>query len=244
MNMNLRLTAAILLTCALHVPALQAQPRSCRTSSVAACYLTDVVRSLAVAHAGAVDIDTAQSGRTPITIGQALIYAARRHAASIIDARAIIADWVTQPDSNISLSARLFVAAYDALEEVANQTVTGVRDVLNGDMAEGAGNRADHLAQLQLRRKQASDALLMGSAAASHALVARDSATGRARYLRISAAERRAIVVMIHDRFGASLKPNKDYFTSDYAAAASMLSTFVENPRWQVLPVRRDEQTR
>lgn len=186
-----------------------------------------LIRALGEAHSAALAPLPSYDSRSEVETAAAMIYAATIHKNALRAGMALILPYRENTDSLVRESAAGVYRALKALADDQDTVAAGIRRAVDHADSSSSSARAQSLSDMQVRRRVAVRALLMSTVLATHALVTRDSRDSGQTMLMVPASELAGLRADLRAEFGTKLEPRRDgTFSSDYAAAAKLLSDF------------------
>lgn len=178
--------------------------------------------------------------RTVVALAAAMFYASQQQRRALLMASDLIAPYQLNRDTTTREAAGVLVAAFARLVSWTDSSDAMLRRQLDAPEAVGAGTAAEQLARAQSMRREGAELLILGVAAIANALIDTADVTGRSATirvgrLRLTAGERERLLSDLQQSFGSALRPRGGQWSSDYAAAASVLDRFLRQG-WRLIP--------
>lgn len=194
-------------------------------------YAAAVVTALGAAHRGAVKPDTAAGGNVMLLATEGF-YASARQRRGMEDAVAVLSPYANDADSAIRETTDQMVFAFDILRDASLSADSLLRSQLDRPESIATGTIAHRMAELRTQRHDGATLLSLSVAGLADALTEPDPATSAAR-LSLTTSQRDAVLRTIAREFPDGVRANSDgRYASDYAAAVSLLDSFLRQ-QWR-----------
>ena len=196
------------------------------------CYARALIASLERAHRGALTPDTTTLNRSAVEAAAEVMYISRMKERAVREASDVVASYARSEVEEIRTSAEAMLGAYELLAEIDSALRASLREQLDNEAGAATGRGAEQMADYRFKRRLAAEAMMAAVGTAAEALVERVP-NGKLTRLRITRAQRDALLARLRTSFGGALVAAKNgQFASDFAAAASLFRRFLADPGW------------